>query len=248
MNKIEELKRLKSLLDAGAISENEYQMLKKNIIEDLRHNPDLINPSTIAKPDSIQQSGKSIKLILYLGIAVVIAFLGYIIINSKHGLMNAIPVIQADNIDDTTRIRQDNNIVYEGGKEVGKIVKIEKVLTRSKRGSVITIPEGKMWTPLYYSYEDLGNNYAINVPMILTKKCNNTSVGRTWYYENIYDDVSTNTWWYKTSRFYFPEREDFISIKVCKRNGKAITGMNVIMIDGVYFNVRYTLYFLEESI
>jgi hypothetical protein len=248
MNKIDELKRLKSLLDEGAISEHEFQVLKKNIIEELHPNPAIINPTSIAKPDSRLQSSKSIKIILYIGIAVVIALLGYIIISSKQGIVKVIPSIQTDNIDDTAKIRKDNNAVYEGGKEIGKIVNIEKVLTRNKRGSVIKIPEGKMWTPLYYSYEDLGHNYAINVPMILTKKCNNTSVGRTWYYENIYDDISTNTWWYKTSRFYFPKREDFISIKVCKRNGKALTGMNVIMIDGVYFNVRYTLYFLEESI
>jgi len=247
MDKIDELKKLKSLLDEGAITEHEYQALKKNIIENLHNNSIVINSVTGVKSDSIQPSRKKSKLILYLGIVVVIAFLGYIIISQKQGIMNVIPIIQADNIDDTTKIRQDNNIVYEGGKEIGKIVEIEKILTRNKRGSVINVPEGKMWTPLYFDFKDLDHNYEINTPEILTKKCNSKSVGRDWYYENIYDDISTNTWWYKGGA-YFPDREEFISIKVCKRNRKAITGMNVIMIDGLYFNVQYTLYFLEESI
>jgi hypothetical protein len=247
MDSIEEIKRLKALLDEGAITEKEYQVLKKNIIEDLHYDTDLINTTSVAKPILIHQSSKTSKVILFLGIAVVIACLGYIIISQKQGIMNSTPIIQADNIDDTAKIRQDNNMVYEGGKEIGKIVKIEKVLTREKRGSVMNVPEGKMWTPLYFDFKDLDHNYEINTPEILTKKCDSKSVGREWYYENIYDDIATNTWWYKGGT-YFPDREDFISIKVCKRNRKAITGMNVILINGLYFNVRYTLYFLEESI
>lgn len=247
MEIIEELKRLKSLLDEGAITENEFQVLKKNILCNQQDNSDIINSTSFSEQDSKLQVRKRKSIIIYLLIVAIIAFGGYFIVSPKHDNLDVIPSTPSDNIDDTTKIRQDNNIVYEGGKEIGKIIKIEKILTRNKRGSVINVPKGKMWTPLYFDFKDLDHNYEINTPEILTQKCNSKSVGREWYYENIYDDISTNTWWYKGGA-YFPDRDEFISIKVCKRNRKALTGENAIIIDGIYFNVQYTMYFLEELI
>ncbi len=153
--------------------------------------------------------------------------------------------IGTNNIDS---LKLFDNIIYDKGVIAGNLVKVEFIKKSDKLGSVINIPDDKMWTPLFFEYKDLGNNYMLKVPQILTKRNDNKRVGRTYYDRNIYDDISTNTWWEKGSGFYFPEKKDFKSIKLSTRNRKTISGKNAIYVKGYENNVNYTFYFFEESL
>jgi hypothetical protein len=153
--------------------------------------------------------------------------------------------INSNNLD---TLKMFDNIIYERGESVGKLITVDFIKKSNQSGRVFIIPNDKMWTPLFFEYKDLGDNLSLTIPEILTNQNKNSRIGREYYYMHIYDDKSTNTWWEKESGFYFPEQEDFKSIKFSTRNRKAISGRNAIYVDGYEKNVKYIFYFFEESI
>jgi hypothetical protein len=249
MDSIEEIKKLKALLDQGAINDVEFQRLKSSLLSNNQ-------PSTFGSSErKVRQNSKSKRgngLIYFFITLLVFALLVLVYLNKKgtiklnfNILSNQKENINSNNIDSLKLF--DNNI-YNKGLVVGKLVIIEFVKNSNQYGHVFNIPKEKMWTPLFFKYEDLGNNYSIKIPELLTEQNENQRIGRDYFYMNIYDDKATNTWWEKGISTYFQEQKDFKSIKLSMRTKKAISGKNAIYVQGYETNVKYIFYFFEESI
>jgi len=251
MSNIEEIKKLKALLDRGAINEEEFQRIKKNLLLVNRETL-LNNPVSEVKNSSNSKRRKGlitfiVTLIIFSCMVIIGGFL-----NKKDIIRLNLNVLshQKDNINSNSidTLRMYDNTIYESGVAVGNLIVVEFVTKYNKYGRVFNVAENKMWTPLFYEYEDLGDNYYITIPKILTEQNKYTRIGRDYYNMNIYDDQATNTWWEKESGFYLPKKEDFKSIKLSIRNRKAISGRNAIFINGHEKDVHYTFYFFEESL
>lgn len=251
MDKIEEIKKLKALLDQCAISEDEFQKLKSGL---LSNNQQSTSGSSTRNSRNNSKRKKRKGVIIFISTLLVFTIsllaVDYLRKNDISKLkLNFLPNqkenINSNNIDS---LKMFDNIIYDKGVVVGKLVRLEFVKTANKSGRVVNIPDDKMWIPLYYESEDFGNNYGINIPEILTEQNENERVGRDYYYLNIYDDSATGTWWEKESGFYFLEKKDFKSIKLSIRNRTAISGKNAIYVRGYNKDVKYILYFFEEDI
>ncbi len=124
------------------------------------------------------------------------------------------------------RIEDNREFIYENGVEVGTIVTIK--FNCRNGGSKLFVPNGKMWTPLYYEIST--KDYYYRIPQIYPKKAYN---GRGWLKSNAYK---------------FPEKENFTSYKISKQNNSAIygNGEQAVLVD-CYGDASYTAYFFEES-
>ena len=147
-------------------------------------------------------------------------------------------------------LAETSKLVFGEGQVFGKLTKVEFLFTSKKSGIVINIPDGKMWTPLFFEFRDLGteNYFEVTVPKILTEQHQGRGSGRNYYNDHIYDDLATHTWWIKDNSNYFTNKKNFVSIKLAKQNCKALSGKNAIYVSSYNQKVRYILYFLEEPI
>ena len=127
------------------------------------------------------------------------------------------------------RIKEEQSVISDDGERLGVLIKKECTFSNNNNGIVLSIPEGKMWTPIYYEYTDCQRCSQIIAPIIFTERSGKKN-------------------WSRDSGFDFPEKDDFISYKVCKRNRKAI-GEREICIgleDVSCESIKYILYFIEE--
>lgn len=123
--------------------------------------------------------------------------------------------------------KQETGVVYEDNERIGKLIKRECVFTGSKNGFDLDIPAGKMWTPIYFEYDNKNNCSNLYIPKIYTERGNGTM-------------------WFKNSSYHFPEKDDFVSYKISKRNNRALTGDKAIMTDGYCESIKFVFYFIEE--
>lgn len=258
MDAIEEIKKLKALLDQGAITEEEFQRLKSDLFSNNQQSS-FEDSSRESRQDSKVKKGEGLVkkrkglipfIITLLVFSIILLIGGFLIKNdiirlNLNILSNHKENVNSSNLD---TLKMFDNIIYEKGSVVGKLVIVEFVTKSNQFGRVFNVPDGKMWTPLYFEYKDFGKNYYITLPKILTEQNKNSRIGRDYYSMHIYDDPATKTWWEKETGFYFPKQEDFKSIKLSMRNRKAISGKNAIHINGYERNVNYKFYFFEESI
>lgn len=243
METIEEIKKLKSLLDSGAISEAEFQRLKADL---------LVTGNQIQK-HSISKKRNWLKvLIISLFVTSgIFLFVYYLNKTDKINLPLRQWVTKKDNINsnDIDSLNMFNNIIYDNGIVVGEIVKIEFTISNSREGHVFKVPNEKMWTPLFFEFEELGNNYYRVEPEILTEQFTpGAFTGRRYYEENIYHDFASNIGWVKQSGYDFPKKEDFESIKYSIRNRKALSGRNAIYLSFASSKIKFSCYFFEENI
>ena len=66
--------------------------------------------------------------------------------------------------------------IFDYGEKQGNLVLLEFVKKSNQSGQVFIVPEDKMWTPLFFRYEDLGNNYYVGIPRILTEQNMNNRI------------------------------------------------------------------------
>lgn len=225
MNKIEEIKELKSLLDAGAISPEEFETLKKRLIlSQSSNNSPIVSSQNQRKTVGI--SGKR----MWLVIACILIFgIGLLGITNYSKIKSAI-----DNILNINHL-MDGNIVYENGKRIGKLVKmrITSELPHTGSGAIpISVPDGKMWTPLYYELvSGSPERYGFNI----------------WIYP---EKVGISRYSSQSAYRFEISKEDFISYKYSKQNFKSIAGngKQVIGIFSWASPLVFNIYFLEESL
>ncbi len=251
MNTIEEIKRLKLLLDQGAINDDEFQRLKNNLLsQDNKQSVSQTSASqTLDKSKLIKKGLKPliISVITLLFLLFILNYLG-IFDKIKHNIVqNPKDNISTNNVDS---LRVFDNNIYEKGELVGKLITVEYIKKSKWIGLVFKVPENKMWTELYFDYQEIRDNLNIYYPVILTEQIKSKSVGQTYYMKSVYDDEKTHTWWRKDRGILkLHGKKDFKSIKFSLRNNKAITGLNAIYSDGFGGdNVKYKIYFFEESI
>jgi len=222
MEIIEEIKRLKLLLDQGAITLEEFNSLKNNTIHKVTTNPskESILNNTQESPNKEQFSffKKSIlfSAIILISTLVVLGIQNFASINQRFaGLIRR------------SNTMNDNNETTQNGTENDKIV------TRTYHSSSfwpggheqepLDIPNGKMWTFLYLKINK-GNPNRINYFRMYN--------GNLCIEPNLY-------------RSY----DEYVSIKVSKQQRPAFTNMNK---PGVTFEASnpstITVYFFEESI
>lgn len=249
MDTINEIKKLKTLLDQGAIDKDEFQKLKNELI--LNNNTSSSGSSTRKEKHQSKFRRKGLLFFIFSFLVISLLVVVYLKLFENPSklnfkiLSNHKENINTNNIDS---LKIFDNIIYDKGKIAGNLKTIEFVKNSNQRGHVFSIPNEKIWTSLFFEYEDLGKNYNISIPEILTEQNKNKSVGIDYYYKNIYNDKATGTWWENKSGFYFPEIEDFKSIKLSTRNNKALSGKNAIYVSGYAEDVKFKFYFFEEPI
>ncbi len=232
MDSIEEIKRLKSLLDEGAITENEFNELKRKVI-----NKQIQIPLTELKSSNNSQSTSKrrpslVKRIILISVFALITAMIVFGIKYYEPIKEKIAsVLQKPNSEKTLTNPKRNDIVYENGKEIGRIVKIEIISALPHTGAgvnPINVPTGKMWTPLYYELTNGSPSHHILY---------------------IYP-VSTIYGYLNSEAYEFDETKNtFVSYKLSKQNHKAFSGQgNAGVIVNAWSPSTYTLYFLEESL
>jgi len=236
MDTIEEIKRLKALLDEGAINETEFNHLKIKIIDNGSLNETVDSKSIDFSEGKNNRHSSLYKRILLNSFYILIfasAVLGIkYFITSIQKVSNEKRIQITDNIDGINKKGKNGNVVYQDGKEVGRIVKMDiNALYRSDGTGGVTklnIPQGMMWTPLYYE---------------ITK--GTESLPRVWIYS-----VKRRNGWAKSDSYKFEESKHFfISIKYSKQNFKPLTAKTQpAIIVNSDSRAICTIYFFEESV
>lgn len=135
-------------------------------------------------------------------------------------------------LENAVRISSTYDYIYKDGEKFGKIVKVEIPGSYPHSGGNLVrlnIPNGKMWTPLYY--EQVKGNKDMSVMEVFHKT--NRGFGY-WDY----------------SRFEI-SKEQFVSAKFSKQNNESYVGKGLVGVSVTSWEPRNTLfylYLLEESI
>lgn len=235
MDKLEEIKRLKALRNEGAISENEFNRLKKYIIDE---DPliKVVDSKSIDNSETKTNVRSSLfkRVVLYclpvLILASAYAGIKYFIAY-KQEAENEKRIQITDDLNDINNKEKNGNVVYQDGKEIGRIVKknINTVYPHSGSGvTTLDIPQGKMWTPLYYEFTN-----------------GNPSYPEVW----IYPVKRRGGWAYADSYRFEESKQFFISVKYARQNFDAFTSKSNPAVS-VFSNSRAvcTFYFFEESV
>ena len=224
MDFVEEIKRLKSLLDEGAITQEEFSHLKLNLINGQSDTHLKSGNSSISDKPVIKSVASGLwRVIGIIAISTIVVF-GIV----KFGVFKQtfVKVVQKENISKSNRTSAGNEIIYEDGQKLGVLIIKKYTHTLDNNGFALNIPSGKMWTPLYYEVENCSD----------------------YVFPTIFVQRNTSTGWARSSSYYFPQKKDFISYKVSQRNTKALAGEKAIMFTSFASckSVFYTFYFLEE--
>jgi hypothetical protein len=229
MDKIEEIKMLKSLLDRGAITNEEFNSLKNNIINQQLLESEIVSGLKTNHSKTFTRSNIKTVTISTIGLLFVI-LTGVIVLN--HAKLIPTPSLLQPKQDEFGK-----EYVYEDGKNLGVMVKLEiesGFLNHGTNGAQheignlvpLNIPDGKMWTPLYYETTQ-GNKY----PKIsfLPKYKGENYLSAAEYRFNV-------------------KKEEFVSCKVSKRNFKPLIKKDESTISVFCTNQsKNIVYFLEES-
>lgn len=222
MDKLDEIKKLKEMVDQGILTTMEFEELKKKII-----NPEsdavLENPKEMLS-DQHTKSPKfrSKKRILLIIILVIMAIIGFIAIK------NIDTIKQKLHSGTSNKKTEEKGAIVENGEKLGILIVKTLNYNNNKNGIVVDIPDGKVWMPIYFEYTNNLNCEYIAIPQIFVKRKSSSA-------------------WDKRSSYSFPSKDDFVSYKASIRNNKALAGEKAIMIeDSRCKSVTYTFYFLEQ--
>lgn len=233
MDIIEEIQKLKTLLDQGAITTEEFSNLKKKMLGDNKQVVSGEWKSTINIPPKIHRH--SILLKMALSIALVAIIMAVVV----YGIMNIEPIkekitnVLKKPYTEYKNQNHDENTIYDGNQKIGRIVRMEIVRDIAHSGSgvnPINVPAGKMWTPLYYE---------------LTKGSPTRHVMTIYPVRTRYGFLNSATYKFEVTK------EQFVSYKFSKQNYKAFSGQEnagVTVLTWSSASSTYTLYFLEESL
>ena len=237
MNKIEELKKLKSLLDAGAITEAEYNDLILKTIDEQPSNSEHEFKVVSESMQKLQLRTKTLKnwgvLMAVLLIVVLLAEFANNYTSIKHFIAGIAGNTKTEDVignNDSINMA-DKNIIYQDGQEIGRIVKKDFHSVYPHMGSGVqemNIPDGKMWTPLYYEFSN----------------------GRPIDYElTIFSSKRNNGWNYKDSYVFEDSKHFFVSIKFAKQYYKPLSAKTRPAILAINdYQSTCSIYFFEESI
>jgi hypothetical protein len=223
MDTIEEIKKLKALLDKGAITTEEFNDLKKKIFYEKPLIPPTESNDTINSQSTSKRHPSLLKKILLISVFALITAMVVL------GIKYHEPIRQKIMGNKKTNSKENTNFIYENGEKLGALKICRFTLTIHNNGIDLNIPDGKLWTPLYYEVESTSSNcYSVPIPRIFTER--QTSIG-----------------WVRSSSYFFPEKKDFVSYRLARRNNKAFAGEKRIMCDDSYCDrVSYVFYFLVE--
>ena len=123
-----------------------------------------------------------------------------------------------------------------GSKGAGFPVKIGKLIIKKIKqvdrsdGDVLSVPTGKIWTPLYYDVEvHEGESYHYSVPQIYP------------------DHYKGGSGWFRGTAYFFPTRKDFVSYKMARREYNPLAQEFFLCLEPLSnVNASFTFYFLEE--
>jgi hypothetical protein len=225
MDAIEEIKKLKALLDQGAITAEEFNDLKKKTINDK-----LLIPTTESKSTDNSQSASKRRPSLFKKILLTIV-LAIITIMVVLAIKYKEPIRQRIMGGKKNQNVENKDIIYENGEKLGVLITKRFTQTHTNNGLTLSVPAGKIWTPLYFEVKvNIGESYNYSIPYI-------------------YPDKYATGGWFIDTKYSFPIKADFVSYKYSKRNNKALAGDFAVLCDRVYsdkLNASIVLYFLEE--
>lgn len=224
MNKVEEISKLNKLLEQGAITEGEFNSLKKKILS----SPNEILKDSYTTNNIKEQKSSASKKYLFTIIIVTLC------IASLFGISRL--NISKKFIDDFAnkfkdRVEHTDSDLAEDNGEKGKIVKrqYKGQYLRWNTGVVqLNIPEDKMWTYLYCEFSNESTIPKVKIFPIQRSG----SWGREEYYS-----LDLN--------------EEFISVKYSKEEYKPLTAKThpaIQYTDGFNSSPTCTIYFYEESL
>jgi hypothetical protein len=225
MDAIEEIKKLKALLDQGAITTEEFNDLKKKIFYE-----NTLLPQTSSKAASNSQvtSKRHPSLLTKVLLVSSIALISAMVVL---GIVYYEPIRQKITGKSNNQIKENKDIIYENGEKLGVLITKRFTQTHTNNGLTLSVPAGKIWTPLYFEVKvNIGESYNYSIPYI-------------------YPDKYATGDWFIDTKYSFPIKPDFISYKYSKRNNKALAGDFAVLCDRVYsdkLNASIVLYFLEE--
>ena len=229
MEKIEEIKKLKSLLDQGAITNEEFNSLKNNVINQQLSESQI---APISLTNQFKPSTKSYRKAFIISIVSLVFTLAVLALVLNHAKLIPTTSLLQPKQDEFGR-----EYVYEEGKNLGVIVKLEiesRYLNHGTNGAQheignlmhLNIPDGKMWTPLYY--ETTQGSIHPKISFLPKYKGEN---------------------YMSAAEYRFSvKKEEFVSCKVAKLNFKPLIRKNEATINcyNPWYG-KYIVYFLEES-
>ncbi|MGD0756693.1 MAG: SHOCT domain-containing protein [Bacteroidales bacterium] len=225
MDTIEEIKKLKALLDQGAITAEEFNDLKKKTINDKLLIPTAESKSTDNSLSASKRRPSWLRKILLTSGLAIITILVLLGIKYKE------PIRQKIVGGKKTQNIENKDIIYENGEKLGVLITKRFTQTHTNNGLTLSVPAGKIWTPLYFEVKvNVGESYNYSIPYI-------------------YPDKYATGGWFIDTKYSFPIKADFVSYKYSKRNNKALAGDFAVLCDRVYtdkLNASIVLYFLEE--
>jgi len=223
MEKIEEIKKLKSLLDQGAITNEEFNSLKKNVINQQFLDSEIV--SSLKTNHSKTSTRSNFKTLIISTIGLIFILIAGVIVLNHANLIPTPSFLQPK------QDRFGREYVYEDGKEIGKIVKRDykgKYFHWNTGVEIMNIPIGKMWTPLYYEI--------VNEPT--TKDV-----------IRIFPHGENNSWNRDANYILDESKADFVSVKFSKTNYHPLTSkMNPAVMFDADPTKTCTIYYFEESI
>jgi len=159
---------------------------------------------------------------------------GYMLNGNSGGSVEFVRINSSANddkniISEYTKRALDYGFIFKDEENLGVLIIKQFTETQYNNGVVLKVPDGKIWTPLYFEKDH-------------SKDC--------WGMPSIYPVKSQDGGgWFLPKGYYFPIKPDFISYKYSKRNTKALAGEFAVLCEKMYcknLNVSFTLYFLEE--
>jgi len=225
MDTVEEIKKLKFLLDQGAITTEEFNDLKKKTIDNNTLITQTETKGTINSQSASKRRPSLPKKILLTSVLAIITILVVLGIKYKE------PIRQKIMGGKKNQNVENKDIIYENGEKLGVLITKRFTQTHTNNGLTLSVPAGKIWTPLYFEVKvNIGESYNYSIPYI-------------------YPDKYATGGWFIDTKYSFPIKPDFISYKYSKRNNKALAGDFAVLCDRVYsdkLDASIVLYFLEE--
>jgi len=228
MDKIDEIKNLKKLLDNGAISIEEFNSLKNKVINQQSSESEIAPSLKTNRSKSFTILNTKTLIFSIIGLIFII-LTGVIVLN--HAKFIPAPSLFQSKQDEFGR-----DYVYEDGKNLGVMVKLEIESgfynhgtngIRDEIGNLmpLNIPDGKMWTPLYYE----------------------TTKGDEHPKISFFPNYKGETYRSAAEYLFNVRKEQFVSCKFSKLNFKPLIRKNESTINVFGYRSKDIVYFLEES-
>ena len=233
MDKIDRIKELKSLLDSGTITKDEFNKLKSRLLDERSESVGFKKVRSQKKRNN-HKSGASLNVELLVStIFAIFVVSAFMTIDNYDQIKMKLEEIKESRStiddDEETDNEEDNNFIYEGGDNVGRLVLKQIYQVKNSNGRTFKIPEGKVWVPLYYEVSvHKGESYNYSTPYIYP------------------DRYKKGKGWFRGTCYRFPVKTDFVSYKLAKSNRRALAEEFALFYDPKSdVDATFTFYFLE---